>query len=287
MILGTVIQREANEQYHPGLFLNVENMDNMLPNSEKPERKGNATFHNPLIPKKGNVLVFYTNYSHVDSPCISFVVRWLGTRRELRNKVPPLDELTMLQRKTCKQGTSVRIKLSKGIHEILFQKDLGASGERVREEGNEGRSTIISAFLAHYQSGTKNNRSSNEVLRMEKRDPLKEGDSLGLDKGLDVTGQEQKGRSGLWLGISVGITGHLSQSSFKSIGEGENQITAGKRETRVLGQRSDCGWGRVTSVAIKYFMSQGHLKSYQEKLSETGLLWKREGWDQITEYSLS
>lgn len=88
----------------------------------------------------------------------------------MRDKVLPLDELTVLQRKTYKQGMNVRIISSKKINETLFQKDLGAYRERVRGEETEGRSTIISAFRAHYQSETKNNRSSNEVSRMEKRD---------------------------------------------------------------------------------------------------------------------
>lgn len=58
---------------------------------------------------------------------------------------------------------NVGITLSRGINEILFQKDLGAYGERITGEENEGRRTIISAFLADHQSRRKNNRSSNEV----------------------------------------------------------------------------------------------------------------------------
>lgn len=51
----------------------------------------------------------------------------------------------------------------------MFQKDLGAYGERIRGEENEGRRSIISTFLAHHQSGTKNSRRNNEVSRIERR----------------------------------------------------------------------------------------------------------------------
>lgn len=75
----------------------------------------------------------------------------------------------------------MRITFSRGINEILFQKDLGTYGERIRGEDNVGRRTIMSASLADHQSRRENNGSSNEVLRMEKRSLKGGGLFLGLD----------------------------------------------------------------------------------------------------------